>query len=425
MDKDEREQTVTPVKTATRVAAQPVETAVTAPTATRDIGNDVVTTVPMTTSSPTATIELTLPPSETPTPIFPQYHGLPLKRDDLGVQIHIHTEDLPQIIEHLNNLGVGWVKVQVSWKLYQPEPDRFDQGRFEELDALIEAARSNEINVLLSVSKAPEWSRPITDQDGPPIDFALYGDFMSVLASRYQGQVAAYELWNEPNLQREWNGVALGGADFTKLVAIGAAGVRENDAQAIIISGAPAVTGINDGIVAVDDRVFLRSMLEAGVSNLVDAIGVHPYGWANPPDSSIEEPAQSVMSHNDHPSFFFRDTLSDYSNLLDEYDMNQQLWATEFGWGSFEGILSKQGTPQPAPENASFMASVSEYQQAEYILRAFEMAQEMEGVGPMILWNLNFGPLLGTQFSETGYSLLRVDGTPRPSYLSLQNAAKN
>ncbi len=70
------------------------------------------------------------------------------------------------------------------------------------------------------------------------------------------------------------------------------------------------------------------------------------------------------------------------------------------------------------------MNNVSEWQQAEYTLRAFEMGQAWEWAGPMFLWNLNFGPLLGTDFSETGYSLRRPDGTARPLYYTLKNAAK-
>jgi hypothetical protein len=343
----------------------------------------------------------------------------------LGVQVHIHNEDMPEIIEHLNMLGVGWVKVQVSWKLYQPDPDRYDQERLTELDGLINTAQANDIKVLLSVSKAPEWSRPITDLDGPPLDYALYGEFMAFLGGRYQGRVAAYELWNEPNLQREWSGAPLNASDFVRLVEAGAAGIRATDPQAAIVSGAPAVTGINDGIVAIDDRVYLRAMLESGLVGIVDAVGVHPYGWANPPDTNFANPDQSVPSHNDHPSFFFANTIADYTALLDEFEVIAPLWATEFGWGSFEGINNKKGTPQPPPAAAPFMANVSEQGQAEYILRAFEIGQELDTLGPMFLWNLNFGPLLGTQFSESGYSLLRPDGSPRPSYFSLQTAAKN
>jgi hypothetical protein len=342
----------------------------------------------------------------------------------MGVQVHIHREDVGEMMGQLRELGMGWVKVQVSWKLYESEPGQYTADRLGELDRLVDAAAANEIKVLLSVSKAPEWSRATTEMDGPPIDYGRYRGFMAFLASRYEGRVAAYELWNEPNLQREWNGAPLSAADLVRLIGAGAAGVRETDPAALLISGAPATTGINDGITAVDDRVFLHGMLEAGIANQVDAVGVHPYGWANPPDSSVTEPDPEVPSHNNHPSFFFADTLGDYNRLLAEYGVDRPLWVTEFGWGSFERFVDDEGDPATPPTGAEFMAYVSEWEQAEYILGAYELAQEQEHVGPMVLWNLNFGPLLGNEFSESGYSLLRPDGSARPSYLALRAASK-
>lgn len=358
-------------------------------------------------------------PSATPTPAYPVYDGPPLRRDLLGIQIHLRDEDQDDLFNHLHELGVGWVKVQISWKLYEPEPNQYHAERFAELDRFVSRANASGIQVLLGVSKAPEWSRPTTEMDGPPSDFALYERFMRNLASRYQGQVAAYELWNEPNLQREWNGFALGGAEFVRLLQAGVNGVRAVDGTVLLIAGAPAVTGIDDGVTAVADRRFLEQMLSAGVADLVDGLGVHPYGFANPPDSSVTNPASTFApSHNNHPTFFFADTLADYAALMQNAGVSLPLWATEFSWGSFQNVADS------APVGAEFMNDVDEWQQAEYTLRAFQMAQEQALGGPLILWNLNFGPLLGGQFAESGYSILRPDGTKRPLYWSLATATK-
>lgn len=354
----------------------------------------------------------------TVTPSYPIYEGAPISRNDFGVQIHLHQEDIPRLLAHLQSLGAGWVKVQVSWKLYQPYPDSYSVERFAELDNLVAAAADRNIAVLFSVSKAPEWSRPTTELDGPPIDYTLFEGFMRYLAERYQGRVKGYELWNEPNLQREWNGTPLSGADFVSLMSMGAAGVRAGDAKAILISGAPATTGINDQIAAIDDRVYFRDMINAGAADVVDAVGVHPYGWANPPDSSAAAPDAAAISHNNHPSFFFKDTLLDYRSILDQNGVDKPLWVTEFGWGSFDHL---DASP---PANAEFMTSVTEWQQAVYTLRAYQMAAEWDWIGPLILWNLNFGPLLGDAYSETGYSILRPDGSQRPVYLALEAMAK-
>jgi hypothetical protein len=378
----------------------------------------------LSTNTPTIAALDTHTPTFTPTPAYPLYDGPPLNRSDIGIQMHIQQVNLMPLIEHAQTLGVGWVKTQVSWKLYQPYPDQYSDDRLAELDAFVEAANARGLNILLNVAKAPEWSRPTTELDGPPLDYDLFRQFMQFLAERYQGRIAAYELWNEANLKREWNGSPLSAADTVALMEAGAAGARAVDPDAILVSGAPATTGINDGINAIDDRVYLRGMLDAGVGEVVDAIGVHPYGWGNPPESSVYDTESSVPSHNNHPSFFFKDTLDDYAALLDEYGVQKPLWATEFGWGSFEGILNKEGTPEPPPSGAEFMNYVSEWQQAEYILGAYKIAHERDEVGPLFLWNLNFGPILGTQFAESGYSVLRLDESQRPSYLALKHAEK-
>lgn len=372
------------------------------------------------TATPTAP-EPTLTPTATATPLpeWLLYDGPALRRQDMGLQIHIHREDLPAIMENLRELNVGWVKLQVSWKIYQPAPDRFDDYRFEELDRLVAAAEEYDLQVLLGVAKAPEWSRPTTERDGPPEDYGLFQSFMSALASRYEGRVAAYELWNEANLQREWMGMPLSAASLVELIRAGAAGVRAADPQAILISGAPATTGINDGVIAIDDRQYLRQMVVAGVADVVDAIGAHPYGWANPPDSSVHEGAPTTSSHNDHPSFYFADTLADYRLILDEAGYDQTpIWATEFGWGSYDGL------EREPPPGLAYMAEVSEPQQAVYTRRAFVMAQEMPGIGPLILWNLNFAPTLGPEFAESSYSLFRPDGTKRPVFEALAAAPR-
>jgi hypothetical protein len=359
-------------------------------------------------------------PEATPTFDYPIYDGPALDRNDIGVQVHIHREDQDAIFDHLVALDVGWVKLQVSWKIYEPQPGQFDDFRIEELDRFITQATEKDIQVLLSVAKAPEWSRPTAELDGPPSDPSHFQAFMEKLTGRYQGQVAAYELWNEPNLQREWNGFPLDAADLVTLIQAGAKGAKAADPQVLLISGAPAPTGINDGISAIDDRQYLRSMITAGVADVVDGIGVHPYGWANPAESSWLDPEHFSPSHNNHPSFFFADTLRDYRQILDQNGLaSLPLWSTEFGWGSYDGLDT---TPPPGVE---YMAHVNEWQQAAYTLKAYQLAHEWDVRGPLILWNLNFGPTFGSQFVESSYSLLRPDGARRPIYNSITTITKS
>ena len=348
-------------------------------------------------------------PAPSPTPLPP-----PVPKPGYGVQVHLFAGDVVETLRWAQGLGVGWVKQQVEWHTIEHGPDNFD---WVALDRAVEACNGFGFKLLLGVTHAPDWTRASELESGPPADYAEFGRFMAQLAARYRGRVAAYELWNEPNLAREWRGERLDPARFVALVAEGAKGVRAADPDALVISGAPAVTGINDGVEAIDDRVFLRGMYEAGIAQWVDGIGTHPYGFANPPDESWQDAIHVTSSHNNHPSFFFRDTLEDYHAIMLEYgDTEHQIWVTEFGWPSTEGMGPMDTT------GWEYGREVSEAQQADYVVRAFRMGDERPWVGPMFLWNLNLATIWGAGNPVSAYSLLRPDGSYRPAYIALRLA---
>jgi hypothetical protein len=343
----------------------------------------------------------------------------PIPKPGYGVQFHVPPGgNVEQTLQWANGLGVGWVKQQVQWHTIEHGPENFE---WETLDRIIEGADGYGFKILLGVTHAPDWTRKAELESGPPSDYREFRRFMEQLAGRYDGRVEAYELWNEPNLAREWRGDRLDPSRFVALVAEGAAGVRAGDPHAWVVSGAPAVTGINDGETAIEDRAFLHGMLEAGVAQHVDAVGAHPYGYANPPEESARDegdgrhPEHAASSHNDHPSFFFHDTLEDYRRIMVEHGVGHySIWVTEFGWPSPEGLGHMDLT------GWEYGREVSEAQQADYIVRAFHMGDQRPWVGPMFLWNLNLSVIWGSDSAFSAYSLLRPDGSYRPSYVALR-----
>ena len=375
------------------------------------VDSDEASPIPTPTTCPT--LPVSEQPPSSPTPLPP-----PVPKPGYGVQVHLFAGDMEETLRWAQGLGVGWVKQQVEWHTIEHGPDNFE---WEPLDRAVEACNGFGFKLLLGVTHAPDWTRVSELESGPPADYAEFGRFMGQLATRYRGRVAGYELWNEPNLAREWRGEPLDPARFVALVAEGASGVRAADPDGLVISGAPAVTGINDGVEAIDDRVFLRGMYEAGIAQWVDGIGAHPYGFANPPDESWQDPAHVSSSHNNHPSFFFHDTLEDYHAIMLAYgDAGRQeppqLWVTEFGWPSTEEMGPMDTT------GWEYARQVSEAQQADYIVRAFRVGDERSWVGPMFLWNLNLATIWGPGDPVSAYSLLRPDSSYRPAYVTLRLA---
>ena len=334
-----------------------------------------------------------------------------------GVQIHLPGQPGATVMENVNALNMQWVKQVIDWSLYETSQGAVDWAA---IDALVETMDEAGVNILLTVTNAPGWARDSVEENGPPADPATYAAFVGAMAQRYAGVVDAYEIWDSPNLRRAWNTPrGISAADYVALLQAAFTAIKAADPAAIVVSAGLAPTGFNDGVNAIDDRVYLMQMYEAGVAQWSDAIGAHPNGWANPPDSvCCQNNRPAVPAWDDHPSFFFRDTLSDYRAIMVEnQDSGTYIWATEFGWGSNDGL---NVTP---PEALGFVEFTSLDEQAQYIVRGFELGRELGYVGPMFLYNLNFCSVVGQTGEQCLFSLLDPAGNPRPAFFAVEAMA--
>ncbi len=362
------------------------------------------------------------PETDTPEAAPPAAVEGALRSSLMGIQGHfsVPEKDRNQLFKMVKKAGFTWVKYQVDWGKIEYIPGRYSV-ELDKLDDFMQDATAHKLNVLLSIVKAPDWARETTEADGPPVDYNSYNEFVKFIVLRYKYKIAAIEIWNEPNLRREWTGAQMSGYEYVRLLS-GAYGTIKREypeGNIVVISAGLAPTGINDGVNAVDDREFLRQMYEAGLPNYTDAIGIHPYSWANPPWMHCCNDPEGPPTHNDHPSFFFLDTIEDYRDIQAEYDDSErQLWATEFGWGTMDGL------DLPIPEDAPFFAYMNEDLQAQYILEAYRTAQQWDFMGPMFLWNLNVAALDGFDHNQAGYSIIRGLKDPRPAYTLLLETPK-
>lgn len=366
------------------------------------------TSTPRATLTPTPTETPTTGPS--PTPRGPTPTPLPdLDANRIGIQLDptLDQSDWNQALADLARLGVKWVKVQVAWEIYQPGGPQDITEDFRRLEIYLETARNQGLNVMISVAKAPGWARSNQTEDGPPDDPNTLATFISVILNEMGSSIAAIEIWNEPNLQREWQGKPINGGEYMRLFAPAYQAVRRYSPTITVITAGLAPTGDNPG--SVDDRMYLGQMYASGLANYRDiAVGIHPYGWGNPPDTRCCD-FDPEPGWDDDPHFFFLDTIEDYREImLSSAHANAQLWVTEFGWATWAAL------PGDPPE--PWMAYTDECEQGNYIIRAFQIGQERDYIGPMILWNLNFGvlaALVENRDERAAYSLIIPRGAPR------------
>jgi len=367
------------------------------------------------------------PPSPTEEPVGTESSpttGPALIASRLGIQGYFGFDpiEMDEWLTRTQDAGFTWVKYQVSWKATEYPPDQYPA--MATLDAFMNNAERHHLNVLLSVVKAPDWARDITELDGPPREYIEFTSFVQLLATRYKNRLdkmqIAIEIWNEPNTQREWNGAPLSASDYVRLLAGAYVAIKSEDQKYTVISAGLAPTGINDGVTAIDDREYLRQMYEAGLARVADAIGAHPYGWANSPRLRCCKDPLGPQVYDDDPRFFFLNTIDDYRTIQAEYGDSDlhDLWATEFGWATMEGIAA------PIPDSSPWFAYVTPEQQARFDRNAFLLMQDKDYMGPMFLWNLNMSALINFDPDHAGYSIFLPPDIPRPAYDLIKNTPK-
>src|SRR5262249_28258242 len=147
-------------------------------------------------------------PSPTPGPV--------LRSALMGIQIHGYLKDdeWMRMLAYTKDLGMGWIKVQVQWKELEPAKGVFNE-LYNAMVLNVQRARIQGLHTMISIAKAPGWARPqavFETEDGPPDNYQDFADFVARFIRDCKPEfIDAIELWNEPNLIREWRGKPLNG----------------------------------------------------------------------------------------------------------------------------------------------------------------------------------------------------------------------
>lgn len=327
-----------------------------------------------------------------------------------GFQVQLWQYDpvaRSNVVGDVQQAGFNWMTEQIEWDAVETSPGVYD---WTELDNIVGAANAAGLNIMLSIEHAPEFYR--TPASGlMPGDPSPYGAFMGAVAARYAGQVQAYELWNEENLDRETGTGNVDPATYLPILEAGYTAVKASDPNAIVVLGAPSPTSSDVPGSVMDDVAYLNTLyaLNNGeVKRYFDVLSAHPSGFSNPPDCTPDTPFCSLSGGwNGDYSFFAFSRTGEYRDVMVQNgDDAKPIWLTEFGYCS-------NPTPPPGYE---YCAYVTEDQQAEFLQSAYEMARNTPYIGAMFEWNLNFQMSVGPDDEKWGFGIVHDDYTGRPAY---------
>ena len=238
---------------------------------------------------------------------------------------------------------------------------------------------------------------------------------------RYKGKIQAIEVWNEQNLVREWrtNPQTLDAKRYVDLLRATYQVVKAKDPSIMVISGAMSPTGVDNGVEVTDDVRYLQQMIDNGLLDTVDCVGAHHNGYnVGPNVSAAEAPSLPKAataqfkgpfdaSNGPHRSWFFKDTLQAYDQLLDG---RKPICVTEFGWATSEDYGE-------FPPGFGFAQDNTVEEQGNNIVEAYKLMKEWGFVKLAFLWNLDYGNKgKGPTDDPVPYSLIKTDGTRRASW---------
>ncbi len=309
-------------------------------------------------------------------------------------------------------MSYSHVKQTFAWRDIEPFQDVWD---WTQADRILAELEPRGLRLIARLGQAPQWAwgdayesnETASFHDAPPTKMEDWSEFCLNLAQRYRGRIAAYQIWNEPNLSREWGDRPPDAAAYVELLAACSQAIRQADPDAVLISAGLAPTGNNDSA-AVPDDVYLDRMYRRGFQQYIDVVGVHAPGFAAPEIGPDDAAAKSRW-------FTFR-RVEDLRKIMLMYgDAARQMAVMEFGY-----------TTDTRHSDYAWYA-VSEAAQADMLLRAYEyaIAHWRPWIGLMTLIYMP-DPKWRAEDEEYWWSITKPEtaGDHRPAFFALANMRK-
>jgi len=308
-----------------------------------------------------------------------------------GVNLSVPS---PGQIAYVNALGTHWVRLFVSWRELQPTRAPIVQSDFTSYEQAFRSMPAG-TKVILDVYGTPKWESGSTNERTPPANPHAFAAFVGLLARRFGGLVAAYEIWNEENTSFWWP-AGPDPAAYTSLLQATYPAVKAAEPNATVLLGG----------LAGNDYNFLSSVYAAGGRGYFDAVGVHT-------DTACDDTSPYLYGR-EGDGRMWPDSFLAYREVHRVMLANgdeKPIWMTEMSWRTTTAVCGEGAWKGDKPEG------VTDAQQALYLDQAYHcLAQD-----PYVQVALWF-PLSDQGYIHSG--LVKADGTLKPAFQAMQEYAR-
>jgi predicted RecA/RadA family phage recombinase len=197
-----------------------------------------------------------------------------------------------------SELDATYVRFVVSWAAAEPQKGAYDPASpyMTGVASAVSLARQEGLRVMITFSDVPKWA---SDQKywhwATMGGYKPYGAmnttylpdfraFCQAVATQLQGQVYAYECWNEPNLwvfifpQSTSQDRNFGAHLYVKMLRSCSVGIRDGDSAALVVAGATSPRGNSPTNAGSSSPLRFAAVIKAAkVLSLFNAYSHHPY----------------------------------------------------------------------------------------------------------------------------------------------------
>ena len=277
------------------------------------------------------------------------------------------------------------VRAELRWSALQPvRPNEVDPAALAFTDRLVADAAAAGIRVIFTVDSSPCWAssapasllhscvpgRSAPANAWPPSNPASYGAAVAYLARRYGANLAAIEVWNEPDQSNQQYFAGPNKVQrYAAVLRAAYTSIKQADPSVHVLGG--SLVGSNG--------LFLRALYAAGIKGYYDGLAVHYYSLVL---ASLRAIHEVQLANGD----------------------SQPVWLDEFGWSSC--------LPRRIQEE---QACVTTGIQARNLADVIRSLSRTPWVAAEVVYNLQNTP-------REDFGLLAGSGARKPAFTALSQA---